>query len=300
MDPNKRQEVAAWRLSILGPLISARLDHGEIRELLEEAAARSYTDLDGRPRRFCWRTLEGWRHDYLAGGLGALAPHTRADAGTCRAIAEPIARKLLDLRREQPRRSIRTLIKALERAKDVPPGTLAQSTVRRLLRAHGLSKRPTRLPERERRAFTAEHPGDLTMGDSMHGPPVIGPDGVIYKKCYLLSQIDVASRFVPHSEFYLSEDAAHHEEGFRRAIVAHGAPRTYYVDLGAAYIAASLKQICAELAIFLLHAGPGDAAAKGVIERFHKTWRAEVGAELPSYPLPSGATASSARTCGRG
>ncbi|MBK8263844.1 MAG: Mu transposase C-terminal domain-containing protein [Nannocystis sp.] len=61
----------------------------------------------------------------------------------------------------------------------------------------------------------------------------------------------------------MSEDAAHHEEGLRRAIVAHGAPRTYYVDLGAAYVAASLKQICAELAIFLLHAGPGDAAARG-------------------------------------
>ncbi|MBK8263736.1 MAG: helix-turn-helix domain-containing protein [Nannocystis sp.] len=100
--------------------------------------------------------------------LSSLTP--RADAGTCRAIPELVARKLLALRREQPRRSIRTLIKALGRASDVLPGTLAPSTVRRLPVAHGLSKQPTQLPTREQQAFTAEHPGDLTMGDSMHGP----------------------------------------------------------------------------------------------------------------------------------
>ncbi|MBK8263737.1 MAG: transposase family protein [Nannocystis sp.] len=113
---------------------------------------------------------------------------------------------------------------------------------------------------------------------------MIGPDGVIIK-CYLLSQIDVASRFVPLQILFERRRCAP-RGGLRRAIVARGAPRTTYVDLGAAYVAASLKQICAELAIFLLHAGPGDAAARGVIRRFHKAWRAEVGAELPSYPLP--------------
>jgi putative transposase len=207
------------------------------------------------------------------------------DRGGCKAIPKDIAQQILALRREQPRRSVRILIRAVERAKLVKDGELAPSTVSRLLRAHGLSQRPRVLPERERRAFTVPLPGDLWVGDAMHGPPVIGRDGALHTKTYLLSQIDVASRYLIHSEFFLQEDAGHQEDGLRRAIVSHGLPRDYYVDRGPAYIAESLRTICAELGIRLLHAGPGDAAAKGVIERFHRTWRAEVGSELPQGPL---------------
>ena len=210
---------------------------------------------------------------------------SRLERGYSRAIPEAVAKHILALRRELPRRSVRVLIRAVERAKLVRPGTLAKSSVVRLLRAHGLSSRPRATPERERRAFTVELPGDLWMGDAMHGPPVFDRDGVLRKKAYLLTQIDVASRFLINSDFYLHEAAEYQEDGMRRAITGHGIPREYYVDLGAAYIADSLWTICAELGINLLHAGRGDAAAKGAIERYHKTWRAEVGIELPSAPL---------------
>ena len=288
MDPNKRQEIAQWRMSILGPLISARLNHGDRQTLLQAAASRVYETPDGRRMRYEWRTLESWYYQYKAEGLKALQPRRRKDAGICRAIAADTAKYLLDLRREEPRRSVRTLIKAAKREKREGAAALTASSVTWLLRAHGLSQRPRQAPERERRAFTVELPGDLWMGDAMHGPPVIDADGVVRKKAYLLSQIDVASRFILNSDFYLREDAAHQEDGLRRAITGHGLPREYYVDLGPAYVASSLATICAELGIHLLHAGPGDGAAKGVIERYHKVWRAEVGIELPSAPLPLG------------
>ena len=114
---------------------------------------------------------------------------------------------------------------------------------------------------------------------------MIGHDGKLHNKPRMLSQIDVASRFAIYSEFFVTEDAPHQEIGLRRAVTSHGIPREYYVDGGAAYIAGSLKTICAELGIRLLHAGPGDAEAKGVIERWHRTWRTEVGSELPDRPL---------------
>ncbi len=123
------------------------------------------------------------------------------------------------------------------------------------------------------------------MGDALHGPLVIAPDGSLHK-AYLLSQIDGATRYVPHSYFALSESAVDQEYGFQQAILKHGVPRTYYVDLGAAYIADSLKLICAELGIRLLHTQVQDCEAKGVIERWHRTWREEVGDELPADPLP--------------
>ena len=142
-------------------------------------------------------------------------------------------------------------------------------------------------PSAERRSFLHEHAGDLWIGDALHGPLVLAPDGRV-RKSYLLSQLDGATRFVPHSYFALAEDSVAHEHGFKQALLKHGPPRTYYVDLGAAYVSTSLRTICAELGIHLLHTEPQDCEAKGGIERWHRTWREEVGDELPDSPLPLG------------
>ena len=64
------------------------------------------------------------------------------------------------------------------------------------------------------------------------------------------------------------------------AILKYGPPRAYYVDLGSAYVAQSLKLICAELGIHLLHTQKQDCEAKGVIERWHRTLREEILDEL--------------------
>jgi putative transposase len=252
----------------------------------ETAAAKEYETPSGRRVRLKWRTIEAWYYAYHHGGLAALESKPRRDLGTHKAIAPDVAEFLLGLRREERRRSARILISAAVRAKLVRPGELKPSTVLRLLRAHGLSQRPTRSPPIERRAFIVEHPGDLWMGDSMHGPPVL-VDTVVCKS-YMLTQFDCATRCVINGEFFSHEDAARQEDGLRRAITGHGVPRTYYVDRGPAYIAESLRTICAELGICLLHTKSRDCEAKGAIERYHETWRAEVGLELPREPLPLG------------
>lgn len=199
-------------------------------------------------------------------------------------IRPEVADLVLKAKREKPRRSIRRIIRMLERAKKVCVGDLSRSSVHRLLAARGQSKRPLRGPAAERRSFLHEHAGDLWMGDALHGPVVLAPDGKPHKS-YLLSQIDGATRFIVHSYFALSEGAAEQEYGLKQAVLKHGLPRAYYVDLGSAYIATSLQLICAELGIRLLHTGVRDCEAKGAIERWHRTWREEVGDELPEQPL---------------
>jgi len=47
----------------------------------------------------------------------------------------------------------------------------------------------------------------------------------------------------------------------REALMKYGRPRAYYVDRGAAYRAASLRAICAELGIDTTYTEPRDAAA---------------------------------------
>ena len=285
MRHDDKQVIALWRLGVLGPLTSARLEHGDRRRYLDDAAARLHERPDGTRIQLSARTIEAWYDAYRRGGFHALFPHDRADRGRSRAISAKIAEQILRVKRERPRRSIRRIIRMLERAGMVRVGALHRSTVHRLLAAHGVSTRPRRDVVTERRSFLPEHAGDLWVGDALHGPLVIAPEGAV-RKAYLLSQIDGATRFVTHSYFALSESAVDQEYGFKQAILKHGPPRTYYVDLGAAYIAQSLTLICAELAIRLVHTGVQDCEAKGVIERWHRTWREEVGDELPNDPLP--------------
>lgn len=285
MDDTKKQPLALWRLSVLGPLISARLAHGDRKAYFEEAAGRAHQLPDGRVVRLSARTIESWFYDYRRGGFAGLFPATRGDRGKSRRIGPEVQDLILRAKRERPRRSIRRIIRILERAGKVETGALSRSSVHRLLFRHGVSARPLRGPAAERRSFIVEHAGDLWIGDALHGPLAIAGDGAV-RKTYLLTHLDDATRFVAHSYFAFHEDAAAHEYGFQQALRAYGRPRTYYVDLGAAYIATSLKIICAELGIRLLHTAVQDCEAKGAIERWHRRWREEVGDELPDYPLP--------------
>ncbi len=285
MDDKAKRAIALWRLGVLGALVSARLEHGDRVQLFKEIAARVHQMPDGKVVELSARTVESWYYAHKHGGFEALHPDTRSDCGQSRAIAPDVAELILRAKREKPRRSIRRIIRMLERARKVKPGTLSRSSVHRLLSLAGVSARPLRGPSAERRSFIAEHAGDLWVGDALHGPLVIAPDGRV-RKSYMLSQIDNATRFILHSYFTLSEGAEAQEYGLKQAILKYGLPRAYYVDRGSAYIAWSLRFICADLGIHLLHAGVQDAEAKGVIERWHRTWREEVFDELPDTPLP--------------
>jgi putative transposase len=286
MDDDTRRAIALFRFGVLGPLVSARLEHGDRKTYFEEAAARTHVAPGGLLVELSARTIESWYYAYKKGGFDALLPETRCDQGKSRAICGEVADLILRAKREKPRRSIRRIIRMLERAGVVRKAELSRSSVHRLLATAGISARPVRGPAAERRSFIAEHAGDLWVGDAMRGPMVLLPDGSL-RKALLFSQIDNATRFIAHSYFCLSkgEDAPAQEYGLKEAILKYGVPRAYYVDRGPAYIADSLWDICAELGIRLLHAGPGDAPAKGVIERWHRTLREELEDELPDEPI---------------
>jgi putative transposase len=288
MDEKTRQDVALFRISVLGPLVGARLEHGDLVELCREAAGRAWELPNGEVIEVSARTIENWFYLYQRGGFAALHPKRRSDKDKPRVIPEALAELIVRAKREKPSRSVRRIIRALERAKKVQRDTLTKSTVHRLLQVHGASRRPLAGPGVERRSFIHEHVGDLWVGDAVHGRRhVIAPDGRLRKPC-LFSQIDGASRYVPHSYFVLAagEDSVDQEYGFKQAMLAHGRPRMYYVDRGPAYIAKSLRAICAELHVRLLYTKKRDAAAKGVIEKFNRTWREEVEDELPDKPIP--------------
>jgi putative transposase len=290
MDEKTRQEVALFRIAVLGPLVGARLEHGDVVAYCREAAARPWEWPGGELVELSARTIEDWHYRYQAGGFAALLPKQRSDFKKSKAIPEPLGELILRLKQEKPRRSVRRIIRILERARKIERGTLTKSSVHRLLKAHGTSRRPSRGPGAERRSFLHEYAGDLLVGDALHvHHPVLDREGRPCKAC-LFSQIDGATRYVPHSYFVFGprqgESAVGQEYGLKQVLLAHGRWRTYYVDRGPAYTAGSLRAICAELDIRLLHTQSKDAAAKGVIERWNRGWREEVEDELPKGPIP--------------
>ena len=278
MNEDDRKKMAIVRLGVLGPLISARLEHGDKTKLFSEAASRIYEGPDGQEITVKARTVEDWYYAWSHGGLDALAPRLRLDAGTSRAISPEVGDLIVQLKLELPRRSIRRIVKILERDGKVAKGTLKKSTVHRLLKRHGLSGRPRRAYE-ERRAYRHPHAGDLWMGDVMHGPKVIAPDGK-ERKAYLHLLLDSATRFVPSCAFRLGETAVDLQVVLKEGILKHGLPRVLYLDQGAAQRAGSLRVICAELGIRLLHCRAYDPEAKAGVERIFRTVREELLDEI--------------------
>jgi len=165
----------------------------------------------------------------------------------------------------------------------VAVGKLKKSTVHRFLKSRGLSGRPRRLHE-ERRAFRHPYAGDLWMGDVLHGPKVMAPDGK-ERKAYLHLFVDSATRFVPACAFRLGETALDLQAVLKEGILKHGLPRVLYLDQGAAQRADSLRLICAELGIRLLLCRAYDPEAKAGVERLFRTVREELLDEIGDQVL---------------
>ena len=259
MEHDPRTAWALWRYGILGPLVSARLEHGDRRRLFREAASRVHVDPEGCSVRISPRTVEAWFYAWKHGGLEALKDEPRSDKGSSK-IPRDLQERLLLLKRENPRRSARRLIRILERAGEVTEGQLTRSSVQRLLLAKGVSRLGGGEP-RERRSFRFEEPGALWIGDVLHGPLVLA--GGRLRKTYVIAFIDSATRFVPAAEVRLSESAADHEYVLKQAILKHGIPGAIYEDNGAAQRSESLVLIVADLSSRLIHTESYDPQAKG-------------------------------------
>jgi transposase InsO family protein len=271
--------LALFRLSVLGQLASrGELQRGEIKAFAEELSKQAYNIPGSRRVHLSVQTILRWYYAWKRSGIDGLTPKSRLDKGKSQ-LPESIRLRLLEYKNANTSRSINTLISLLEKQGIVPKGELSRSTVHRFLKANQASKRIKENQHRiERRAFEAEHAGDIWYGDVLHGPFIQTVQGM--KKTYLVSLMDDASRLIVHSQFCFSEKAVEIEDVLKQAILKRGLPRKLVVDNGAAYKTASLQAICARLDIRLIHCLPYEPEGKGKLERFHRTFREQFLAEV--------------------
>ena len=154
---------------------------------------------------------------------------------------------------------------------------VAPNTFRRIVNKFELLKNIEGMVEgpakRARLAFAKAHANDMWQADTLHGP-YLRIEGKAMKT-YLLCFIDDASRVIPHGEFYLADSTINLLECFRTALLKRGVPKSLYVDNGSNYSSKEFSLISARLGVQLIHTPVRDGAAKGKIERFFRTVRAQ-------------------------
>lgn len=263
-DQKKAEEIAAWRMQALSPLLTEGLDPAKAREIKTKICEQV---------GISERTLRRYLSKYIEDGFGGLKPKGRGRKKSEDAIPPNILEQAILLRREVPGRSVAQIIQILEWEGLVEPGRVKRSTLQEKLQEKGYSTRHMHMYSQAgiaARRFQQKCRNKLWHSDIKFGPYLpIGKDGT-KKQVYLVTFIDDATRFVLHGEFYPTLDQVIVEDCFRKAIQKYGVPESVYFDNGRQYRTKWMNRACSKMGIRLLFAKPYSPEATGKVERFNR------------------------------
>lgn len=245
---------ARLRFQILGTLMAAPADDGELKARIEALAARAWRHpTTGESIRFSFKTIERWW--YIARGaqdpFAALARKVHAHAGTHPSVSPALAEAIARQHRDHPRWSWQLHhdnLVALAR-EDPSLGLVpGYATVCRFMRGQGLVRARKRrhredtsgepFVTRETRSYEVSHVHGLWHLDFHQGSrSILCADGQ-RKKPQLLGVLDDRSRLCCHLQWYLDETAEALIHGLSQAFHKRGLPRALLTDNGAAMVAA--------------------------------------------------------------
>jgi putative transposase len=276
MTDDERKHEALFRHAILGDLLSRNLRRGELRPALKQLTQQNYQDHHGRSRRVAYKTLEEWYYKYRNSGFEALLPRPRSDRNRSRVLAEDIQQLILDMKREDPGRSARLIVRELELAGRIAAGQVSRSCVQRLLNRHGLSVPRMEWDHTARYRWEAARCGELWQADALHGPTLLNPATGRQQKVIVFGIIDDRSRLIPYLEGGFGETEQRFLAVLYQAMARRGIVRKLLLDNHASFSGYDLRLLCAKLGIHLVHSRPGDAPSKGKIERVWRTLRSQL------------------------
>jgi transposase InsO family protein len=254
---------AHLRFSVIGPLLAAPPPPGALKAALAALAATPWQHpLTGEPTRFAFSTIERWLYRAKrerTDPVGVLRRKVRKDLGQSRVLRDPLTRVLLAQYHEHPGWSAQLHADnlAVRVAEDPGLGPMpSYSTIRRVLRAHGLVRRrrlgprgapgaaraEARFERREVRSYEAAYVHGLWHLDFHHGSrQVLRPDGMRVTPV-LLGVLDDRSRLCCHAQWYLAETAETLVHGLAQAFQKRGLPRAALMDNGAPMLAAETRE----------------------------------------------------------
>lgn len=264
------EQWARFRFSVVGPLLAAPPERGQLQEQLQQLAAQKWR----HPIRAQWvqfgrSTLERWY--YIARNeqrdpVQALHRKIRSDQGQHPALGPRVREWLLTQYRQHPNWSYQLHAQNLAVLVEGQPDLGAApsyASVLRYMKDHGLFKRPRRGPvhspgaqaaehrfaSREVRSYESEYVHGLWHLDFHHGSlRVLGERGPwVYP--LLLGILDDHSRLCCHAQWYLAEGAEELCHGLSQAFQKRALPRALMTDNGSAMLAAETTEGLARLGI---------------------------------------------------
>jgi len=268
------EAVAIFRAEIIGALTRRELSAGELREELEELASKRWRPpASDRTRTYGVSTLERWYYAYRRDGIEGLRSQPRSDRGRGRALTPAQRDLLVAIRREHPHAGVPLILRTLVADGRVEAGQVSAQAVRRLYVDAGLDRVRLRGGggSKQRLRWQAERPGALWQGDVCYGSAILIEGKSRPVRIHAL--MDDASRYVVALEAMHTEREVDMLGLFVRALRRHGPPDGLYLDNGSTYRGEHLRTACARLGVTLLHARPGDAPARGKMERWWRTLR---------------------------
>jgi putative transposase len=241
---------------------------------IKAVSQMSFTDEEGHPRQFTWRTIQTWYSRYKKHGITVMENKPRSDKGKVRKVM--IEDLLEAIRQVRPKIHGKTPTLALLYRLCIEAGALTRSqvapnTFRRLVHQYELLKPEEESVNKMRLAFAKAHANEMWQADTLYGPFVKINGAAVQTR--LIAFLDDASRVCCHGQFFASENVDTLIEAFRAAFYKRGVPQALYVDNGSIYSSKEIIQICARVGCLLTHAPLRDGAAKGKIERFFRTVR---------------------------
>ena len=283
MDHKQQEQVALHRWAVIAEAAGDRLAPGERGALVRQIAARARAHPDGSSRRYSRGTIDRWLRAWRRGGLEALKPAERADAGTVRAHPELFA-EATALRLELPGRSAAQIASILYHRHGI---TVAGRTVRGQLRRAGLHREALAAEPKAYGRYEAARPNERWISDVLVGPWVPFPrrEGSVRARLFLI--VDDQSRLLVDGRFFTHENARACQDLLRRAVTHRGLPEVFYCDNGAPFANAWLARTCAILGIRLVHSRPYSPEGRGKQERLNRYIREAFLAEAAHHGIES-------------
>jgi putative transposase len=260
------------KMRVLGAIDMA--EGNSIQARIRAVSQMTFTDEDGHPRQFTWRTIQTWYSRYQKHGVTVMHNQPRSDKGKVRKV---VIEDVLDaLRKVSPKIHGKTPTLALLYRLCIEAGLLTRSqiapnTFRRVVKQYELLKPDAEASSKIRLAFAKAHANEMWQADTLYGPHV-HINGVAVQT-RLIAFLDDASRVCCHGQFFPAENVDTLIEAIRAALYKRGVPHALYVDNGSIYSSKEILQICARVGCLLHHTPVRDGAAKGKIERFFRTVR---------------------------
>jgi transposase InsO family protein len=261
---------ARLRFAVIGWLLAAPPEKGELRAAITELARRTWQHpTTGEPVRFGFSTIERWYYRALrerTDPVGVLRRKVRNNAGQQHAVSDAVRQAVLAQYAAHMGWSVQlhhdNLVALAEKQPELRP-IPSYPTLRRFMKANGLAKRrrltprttdgaeraEARLADREIRSYEAEYVNGLWHWDCHHGSRKVLTARGEWATPILFGVIDDRSRLACHLQWYLAETAEIIAHGLAQAFQKRGLPRSALSDNGAAMTAAEITQGLARLGI---------------------------------------------------